>query len=259
MPNKDRSGVGNREGTSKQVKKRKVIKDKKVKKVNKVKKKHVRNDSGEGQRSTPIITMLEEIRLYIMQRLFAMNKIAVNLEDNITPSIRYLFVFPCGFQELEVRNRDESFGVNLHHKGHNKSFCKNETRPKPGMKKPPGRKRQHVTGENASRGGLGSRGGRGRGGRNNSRGRGNSSRERPSSGVGKTKLCKAVNDTTEQGKSGSKKRNTQKWQQQAYVDGMRIYVKNHRRSKRIENQKHKFNPMGTGSTPITALSVSDSN
>ncbi|GJZ50767.1 calcium/proton exchanger [Tanacetum coccineum] len=39
-------------------------------------------------RSKPIITMLEEIRLYIMQRLFAMNKIAVNLEDSITPSIR---------------------------------------------------------------------------------------------------------------------------------------------------------------------------
>ncbi|GJV55607.1 agenet domain-containing protein [Tanacetum coccineum] len=78
-------------------------------------------------RSKPIITMLEEIRLYIMQRLFAMNKIAVNLEDSITPSIRkrlevlkekqrHWFVFPSGFQELEVRNGDESYGVNLQHK-----------------------------------------------------------------------------------------------------------------------------------------------
>ncbi|GKA20862.1 hypothetical protein Tco_0700851 [Tanacetum coccineum] len=78
-------------------------------------------------RSKPIITILEEIRLYIMQRLFVMNKIAVNLEDNITPSIRkrlevlkekqrHWFVFPSGFQELEVRNRDESYGVNLQHK-----------------------------------------------------------------------------------------------------------------------------------------------
>ncbi|GKD35162.1 hypothetical protein Tco_1250671 [Tanacetum coccineum] len=39
-------------------------------------------------RHKPIITMLEEIRLYIMQRLVAMNKIATNLEDTITPSIR---------------------------------------------------------------------------------------------------------------------------------------------------------------------------
>lgn len=41
-----------------------------------------------GPRNKPIITMLEEIRLYIMQRLVAMNKIAFNLEDSITPSIR---------------------------------------------------------------------------------------------------------------------------------------------------------------------------
>ncbi|GKA20861.1 copia LTR rider [Tanacetum coccineum] len=42
MPNKDRSGVGNGEGSSKQVKKSKV------RKVKKVKKEHVGNDSGEG-------------------------------------------------------------------------------------------------------------------------------------------------------------------------------------------------------------------
>ncbi|GKC74180.1 calcium/proton exchanger, partial [Tanacetum coccineum] len=41
-----------------------------------------------GPRHKPIVTMLEEIRLYIMQRLVSMNKIAFNLEDNITPSIR---------------------------------------------------------------------------------------------------------------------------------------------------------------------------
>ncbi|GKF01969.1 hypothetical protein Tco_0028892, partial [Tanacetum coccineum] len=81
-----------------------------------------------GPKSKAIITMLEEIILYIMQRLFAMNKIAVNLEDSITQSIRkqlevlkekqsinplhkHWFVFPSGFQELEVRNGDESYGV----------------------------------------------------------------------------------------------------------------------------------------------------
>ncbi|GKC95323.1 hypothetical protein Tco_1160765, partial [Tanacetum coccineum] len=35
-----------------------------------------------------IITMLEDIRIYIMQRLVAMNKFAVNLEDQITPTVR---------------------------------------------------------------------------------------------------------------------------------------------------------------------------
>ncbi|GKC70399.1 agenet domain-containing protein [Tanacetum coccineum] len=78
-------------------------------------------------RHKPIITMLEEIRLYIMQRLVAMNKIATNLEDTITPSIRKRLellkekqrewlVIPSGFQELEVRKDDQSYGVNLQHK-----------------------------------------------------------------------------------------------------------------------------------------------
>ncbi|GJU87888.1 hypothetical protein Tco_1295434 [Tanacetum coccineum] len=165
-----------------------------------------------GPRSKAIITMLEEIRLYIMQRLFAMNKIAVNLEDSITPSIRkrlevlnekqrYWFVFSSGFQELEVRNGDESYGVNLQHKFSIKHVT--GSRPKPGITKPHGIKRQPVTGETASRGGLGSRGGRkggsggrGRGGGNSSRDGGNSSRE---CGSGTTRLwqeeeCEARND-----------------------------------------------------------------
>ena len=40
------------------------------------------------QRTKPIITMLEDIRLYVMQRLVAMNRTARNCEDRITPSIR---------------------------------------------------------------------------------------------------------------------------------------------------------------------------
>nr|GEV17256.1 calcium/proton exchanger [Tanacetum cinerariifolium] len=40
-----------------------------------------------GPSMKPIITMLEEIRLYIMQRTMAMNKLAFSLEDTITPSI----------------------------------------------------------------------------------------------------------------------------------------------------------------------------
>nr|GEZ02888.1 putative reverse transcriptase domain-containing protein [Tanacetum cinerariifolium] len=71
-------------------------------------------------RHKPIITMLEKIRIYIMQRLVAMNKLALNLEDTITPSIRkqleILKVKQCGFQELKVKKGDESYGVNLMNK-----------------------------------------------------------------------------------------------------------------------------------------------
>nr|GEV55293.1 multidrug resistance-associated protein 5 [Tanacetum cinerariifolium] len=63
-------------------------------------------------RHKPIITMFEEIRLYIMQRLAAMNKVAFSLKDRITPSIR---------KRLEIlkkkqRKGDHSYGVNLQHK-----------------------------------------------------------------------------------------------------------------------------------------------
>ncbi|GKA13491.1 zinc finger, PMZ-type containing protein [Tanacetum coccineum] len=66
----------------------------------------------------PIITMLEEIRLYIIQRLVAMNKLAFSLEDTIIPSIRKRewVVYPSGFQELEVRKGDQSYAVSLQHK-----------------------------------------------------------------------------------------------------------------------------------------------
>ncbi|GJX06988.1 agenet domain-containing protein [Tanacetum coccineum] len=80
-----------------------------------------------GPRIKPIITMLEEIRLYIMQRLVAMNKLAFSLDDTITPSIRKRLeilkekqrewiVYPSEFQELEVRKGDQSYGVSLQHK-----------------------------------------------------------------------------------------------------------------------------------------------
>ncbi|GKC20034.1 multidrug resistance-associated protein 5 [Tanacetum coccineum] len=76
------------------------------------------------QRSKPIITMLEEIRIYIMQRLVGMQKLAVNLEDQITPTVRkrleclkqeqrHWIVHPSGYEELEVRCGDQAYGVNL--------------------------------------------------------------------------------------------------------------------------------------------------
>ncbi|GJW52365.1 hypothetical protein Tco_0093716 [Tanacetum coccineum] len=39
-------------------------------------------------RGKPIITMLEDIRVYIMQRIFCMNKLAFDNKDSITPSVR---------------------------------------------------------------------------------------------------------------------------------------------------------------------------
>nr|GEV34751.1 splicing factor [Tanacetum cinerariifolium] len=80
------------------------------------------------QRSKPIITMLEDIRIYIMQRLVAMNKLEVNLEDQITPTVRKRLEYlkreqrlwqlsgvPCihavaGYMHL---NRDPDEGVNF--------------------------------------------------------------------------------------------------------------------------------------------------
>ncbi|GKF08500.1 splicing factor, partial [Tanacetum coccineum] len=76
------------------------------------------------QRTKPIITMLEDIRLYVMQRLVAMNRVARTWEHNITPSIRKRvevlkkkqrdwMVIPSGFQVLEVRKGHEAYGVGM--------------------------------------------------------------------------------------------------------------------------------------------------
>ncbi|GJX65490.1 hypothetical protein Tco_0299833 [Tanacetum coccineum] len=84
-------------------------------------------------RHKPIITMLVEIMLYIMQRLVAMNKLAFKLEDKITPNVRKRLeifkekqrewiVFPSGFQGLEIRKDDQSYGVSLQHKEEKKAI-----------------------------------------------------------------------------------------------------------------------------------------
>ena len=39
-------------------------------------------------RDKPLITMLEDIRIYLMQRVYYMNKMAIDLEDTITPTVR---------------------------------------------------------------------------------------------------------------------------------------------------------------------------
>nr|GEZ17284.1 60S ribosomal protein L34 [Tanacetum cinerariifolium] len=75
-------------------------------------------------RGKPLITMLKEIRVYLMQRLYIMHNLAANLGDSITPSIRkeierlkhsqrYWTVYPCGNNVFEVRKGDDSYGVNI--------------------------------------------------------------------------------------------------------------------------------------------------
>nr|GEX22300.1 hypothetical protein [Tanacetum cinerariifolium] len=83
-------------------------------------------------RGKPIITMLEDIRVYIMQRVWFLNKTTMELNDSITPFARRHLefmkikqrkwvVYASGFQEVEVRRQDEAFGVNIHLK---KCACK---------------------------------------------------------------------------------------------------------------------------------------
>ncbi|GJY80672.1 calcium/proton exchanger, partial [Tanacetum coccineum] len=84
------------------------------------------------QRTKLVITMLEDIRLYIMQRLVHVYNKSMQLEDRITPSIRKRLeilkeqqrlwtVITSRFQEQEVRRGDESYGVNIHLK---KCMCR---------------------------------------------------------------------------------------------------------------------------------------
>ncbi|GJU69815.1 hypothetical protein Tco_1256074 [Tanacetum coccineum] len=121
-------------------------------------------------RHKPIITMLEEIRLYIMQRLAAMNKVAFSLEDRITPSIRKRLeilkekqrewiVFPSGFQELEIRKGDHSMVLisNTRGRGRGRGRSVNEA---------------SGSGMGTSGGGTGDGGTSSRGGGTTSRGRG---------------------------------------------------------------------------------------
>ena len=76
------------------------------------------------QRGKPIITMLEDIRFYLMQRVVVMSEKARQLTDVITPSVRkeieklkkflrYWEVYASGYQEFEVRKLNEGSGVNL--------------------------------------------------------------------------------------------------------------------------------------------------
>ncbi|GJR01178.1 hypothetical protein Tco_0524162 [Tanacetum coccineum] len=107
-------------------------------------------------RGKPIITMLEDIRIYIMQRMCHMNKVSFKLEDTITPSIRRKLedlkeknwlVYPSGYKEVEVRRGDVAYGVNLHTKKPVPGFklwkpCENPSPLPPIERKRPGRTRK---------------------------------------------------------------------------------------------------------------------
>nr|GEY37309.1 hypothetical protein CTI12_AA091940 [Tanacetum cinerariifolium] len=70
-----------------------------------------------GDRGKPIISMLEDIRVYIMQRIFCMNKLAFDNKDLIKPSVRRQMKYNKSIQsyrEVKVRKGDQAFGVNLH-------------------------------------------------------------------------------------------------------------------------------------------------
>nr|GFA36157.1 splicing factor [Tanacetum cinerariifolium] len=132
------------------------------------------------QRSKPIITMLEDIRIYVMQRLVVLNKLVTNLEEEITPTVRKKLEFFKEEQRKMLRRPKKSrikapdennsqvsrIGKqircsNYQGVGHNKSSRDKETVPKPPIvKKVPGRRREADLQPASFRGGgRGSRGG----------------------------------------------------------------------------------------------------
>nr|GEW99508.1 chloramphenicol acetyltransferase-like domain-containing protein [Tanacetum cinerariifolium] len=164
-------------------------------------------------------------------KLVQMKTIAMNLEDRIAPSIkkrlevmkkqqRLWTVVPSGFQDLEVRKGDESFGVNLHlkkymcrpkkielrlglktihklvvgrqntcsnyyEKGHNRRNCDKEPVPKPPqMKKQPGRKTKPNYPSYASHRGGGRSYKGGRSDASGGRGEASGGRDEASGGIG---------------------------------------------------------------------------
>ncbi|XP_052621668.1 uncharacterized protein LOC111893335 [Lactuca sativa] len=75
-------------------------------------------------RRKPIITMLEEIRIFVMERIYSQRVEGIEWDLNICPSIRKRIqdlkvkqrlwgVTPCGYQKYEVRFNDAAYGVDL--------------------------------------------------------------------------------------------------------------------------------------------------
>ncbi|GKB95757.1 hypothetical protein Tco_0981894 [Tanacetum coccineum] len=64
-----------------------------------------------GARGKPIITMLEDIRVYIMQRMFSMNKLAFDNKDSITPSVRRQMKYNKRIQRYMHMKMNPDYGV----------------------------------------------------------------------------------------------------------------------------------------------------
>ncbi|GKB93410.1 hypothetical protein Tco_0979547 [Tanacetum coccineum] len=64
-----------------------------------------------GARGKPIITMLEDIRVYIMQRMFSMNKLAFDNKDSITPSVRRQMKYNKKIQRYMHMKMNPDYGV----------------------------------------------------------------------------------------------------------------------------------------------------
>nr|GEW03663.1 calcium/proton exchanger [Tanacetum cinerariifolium] len=189
----------------------------------------------------------KEIRLYIMQRIVAMNKLSFSLEDTITPSIkkREWIVFPSGFQELEVKKGDQSYGVSLQHKGGGRSGRGDgNDGGGSGSGVNDGSRSAVNDGSGSGERGGGRAGGRGKkGGKSSGRGSrdldeapkqetsddGPAPKQGKSPVVDKSKAKALVQD----GPAPKKKRG----RPQLSVHGIRIYHKNRDRSERIANIK----------------------
>ncbi|GJU45628.1 pentatricopeptide repeat-containing protein [Tanacetum coccineum] len=110
-------------------------------------------------RNKPLITMLEAIRVIVLERMNTMRRLYDTWTEYICPNIqnrlelikdlhRFWHVIPTGGELFEVRNGSEAFGVDEQRRlctcrlwqlsGHNKTSCQNETvvlPPKPPCKK----------------------------------------------------------------------------------------------------------------------------
>ncbi|KAI3701118.1 hypothetical protein L2E82_45763 [Cichorium intybus] len=82
------------------------------------------NSAVRSARRKPIITMLEEIRIFVMERIYNQRLRGMEWDLNICPAIRkkiqnlkvshrFWGVSPCGYQKYEVRLIDAVFGVDL--------------------------------------------------------------------------------------------------------------------------------------------------
>ncbi|XP_052621830.1 uncharacterized protein LOC128127388 [Lactuca sativa] len=68
-------------------------------------------------RRKPIITMLEETRIFVMERIYSQRVERIEWDLNICPIIIAIYrlwgVIPCGYQKYEVRFNDAAYGVDL--------------------------------------------------------------------------------------------------------------------------------------------------